>query len=80
MNRQNETPIYDALQQYIENRIVSFDVPGHKQGKGHKALTDAFGQKCVSMDLNSSKPLDNLTHPTGVIREAEILAAEAFRA
>ena len=80
MNRQDETPIYDALQRYIENRIVSFDVPGHKQGKGHKALTDAFGQKCISMDLNSSKPLDNLTHPTGVIREAEILAAEAFRA
>ena len=80
MNRQNETPIYDALQEYIQNRIVSFDVPGHKQGKGHKALVDAFGQKCISMDLNSSKPLDNLTHPTGVIREAEILAAEAFRA
>ena len=80
MNRQDETPIYDALQRYIENRIVSFDVTGHKQGKGHKALTDAFGQKCISMDLNSSKPLDNLTHPTGVIREAEILAAEAFRA
>ncbi|MDD4160091.1 MAG: aminotransferase class I/II-fold pyridoxal phosphate-dependent enzyme [Synergistaceae bacterium] len=80
MNRQNETPIYDALQEYIKNRIVSFDVPGHKQGKGHKALVDAFGQKCISMDLNSSKPLDNLTHPTGVIRDAEILAAEAFRA
>ena len=80
MSRQDRTPIYDALQEYIDNRIVSFDVPGHKQGKGHKALVDAFGQKCISMDLNSSKPLDNLTHPTGVIREAEILAAEAFRA
>ncbi|MCE5201667.1 MAG: aminotransferase class I/II-fold pyridoxal phosphate-dependent enzyme [Synergistaceae bacterium] len=80
MNDQNETPIYDAMQQYIKNRIVSFDVPGHKQGKGHKALVDAFGEKCVSMDLNSSKPLDNLTHPTGVIRRAEELAAEAFRA
>ena len=80
MNRQDKTPIYDALHQYIDNRIVSFDVPGHKQGKGHKALVDAFGQKCISMDLNSSKPLDNLTHPTGVIREAELLAAEAFRA
>ena len=80
MSRQDTTPIYDALQKYIDNRIVSFDVPGHKQGKGHKALVDAFGQKCISMDLNSSKPLDNLTHPTGVIREAEILAAEAFRA
>lgn len=80
MNNQNETPIYDALQQYIKNRIVSFDVPGHKQGKGHKALVDAFGEKCISMDLNSSKPLDNLTHPNGVIRRAEELAAEAFRA
>ncbi len=80
MNRQENTPIYDALQNYLKNRIVSFDVPGHKQGKGHKALVDAFGQKCVSMDLNSSKPLDNLTHPTGVIKEAEELAAEAFGA
>ena len=80
MNKQESTPIYDALQNYLKNRIVSFDVPGHKQGKGHKALVEAFGQKCVSMDLNSSKPLDNLTHPTGVIREAEELAAEAFGA
>ena len=80
MNDQNRTPIYDALQQYIKNRIVSFDVPGHKQGKGHKALVDAFGEKCIAMDYNSSKPLDNLTHPTGVIRQAEELAAEAFRA
>ena len=80
MNKQESTPIYDALQNYLKNRIVSFDVPGHKQGKGHKALVEAFGQKCVSMDLNSSKPLDNLTHPTGVIREAEELGAEAFGA
>ena len=80
MNKQESTPIYDALQNYLKNRIVSFDVPGPKQGKGHKALDEAFGQKCVSMDLNSSKPLDNLTHPTGVIREAEELAAEAFGA
>jgi lysine decarboxylase len=80
MSKQEETPIYDAVRQYIENRIVSFDVPGHKQGKGHKALIDAFGKQCVSMDLNSSKPLDNLTHPTGAIRRAEELAAEAFRA
>ena len=80
MSNQSDAPIYDALLRYAAERIVSFDVPGHKQGKGHKALVDAFGEKCVSMDLNSSKPLDNLTHPTGVIREAEELAAEAFGA
>lgn len=80
MVKQSETPVYTALQNYISKRIVSFDVPGHKQGKGHKGLVDAFGEKCVSMDMNSSKPLDNLAHPVGVIKEAEELMAEAFGA
>ncbi|MDD4715476.1 MAG: aminotransferase class I/II-fold pyridoxal phosphate-dependent enzyme [Oscillospiraceae bacterium] len=80
MSDQNRAPIYEALRQYASNRIVSFDVPGHKQGKGNGALLEAFGAKCLSMDLNSSKPLDNLTHPTSVIREAEQLAAQAFGA
>ena len=37
-------------------------------------------KKCVSLDANSMKPLDNLCHPVSVIKEAEELAAEAFRA
>ena len=39
-----------------------------------------MGEKCVSLDVNSMKPLDNLCHPVSVIKEAEELAAEAFRA
>lgn len=77
---QERMPIVEALQKYRMARIVSFDVPGHKQGKGHKALTEIFGEKTIAMDYNSSKPLDNLTHPTGIIAEAEALAAEAFGA
>lgn len=77
---QNKRPIVEALEKYKKRRVVSFDVPGHKQGKGHKMLTDFFGENCVSIDYNSSKPLDNLTHPTGIIGEAEQLAAEAFGA
>ena len=73
-------PIVEALRAYKNERIVSFDVPGHKQGKGHKALTEIFGAQTVAMDYNSSKPLDNLTHPTGIIADAEKLAAEAFGA
>lgn len=80
MERQKAAPICAALSKYTQKRIVSFDVPGHKQGKSDRALVELFGAKCVAMDLNSSKPLDNLTHPTGVIREAERLAAEAFGA
>ena len=39
-----------------------------------------MGEKCVEVDVNSMKPLDNLCHPVSVIKEAEMLAAEAFGA
>ena len=77
---QNKAPIYEALCQYRENRIVSFDVPGHKQGKGNPVLTEFLGKQCMSVDVNSMKPLDNLCHPVSVIKEAEALMADAFGA
>lgn len=77
---QNRVPILEALEKYRKKRIVSFDVPGHKQGKGYKELVEIYGEKTISMDYNSSKPLDLLTHPTGIIQEAENLCAEAFGA
>ena len=57
-----------------------FDVPGHKRGRGNPELVELLGEKCVGMDVNSMKPLDNLCHPVSVILEAEALAAEAFGA
>lgn len=80
MRDQERIPIYEALREYRSNRIVSFDVPGHKQGRGNKMLMDFFGKECMSIDVNSMKPLDNLCHPTSVIREAMDLAARAFGA
>ena len=61
-------------------RVVPFDVPGHKRGRGNPELTEFLGEKCVGVDVNSMKPLDNLCHPVSVIREAEQLAADAFGA
>jgi arginine/lysine/ornithine decarboxylase len=60
--------------------VVPFDVPGHKRGRGNPELTQLLGEKCVGIDVNSMKPLDNLCHPVSVIREAEELAADAFGA
>lgn len=77
---QHKAPIYEALQTFRQMRVVPFDVPGHKHGKGNPELTAFLGQQCVSIDVNSMKPLDNLCHPVSVIREAEILAADAFKA
>ncbi|NLL76315.1 MAG: aminotransferase class V-fold PLP-dependent enzyme [Clostridiales bacterium] len=77
---QEEAPIYEALKRFRRMRIVPFDVPGHKHGKGNPELVELLGEKCVGIDVNSMKPLDNLCHPVSVIREAEELAAEAFHA
>ena len=80
MLSQERAPIYEALQEFEKRRVVPFDVPGHKRGRGNPELTQLLGEKCVSMDVNSMKPLDNLCHPVSVIREAEELAAQAFGA
>lgn len=77
---QSRAPIYEALLKYRDARIVPFDVPGHKHGKGNPELTEFLGKTCMSVDVNSMKPLDNLCHPTSVIKEAEELAAGAFKA
>ena len=77
---QNRAPIYEALQNFKKMRVVPFDVPGHKRGRGNPELVELLGERCVGIDVNSMKPLDNLCHPISVIREAEELAADAFGA
>lgn len=77
---QKKAPIYEALERFRRMRVVPFDVPGHKHGRGNPELVELLGEKCVGIDVNSMKPLDNLCHPVSVIREAEELAAEAFGA
>ena len=82
MNREDQkrAPIYEALEKFRKQRVVPFDVPGHKRGRGNPELVELLGEKCVGIDVNSMKPLDNLCHPVSVIRDAEELAADAFHA
>ena len=82
MNKKDQTkaPVYEALERFKKKRVVPFDVPGHKRGRGNPELAQLLGEKCVELDVNSMKPLDNLCHPVSVIREAEDLTAEAFGA
>ena len=77
---QSRAPIYEALENFRKMRVVPFDVPGHKRGRGNPELTAFLGQQCVGVDVNSMKPLDNLCHPVSVIAQAEDLAADAFGA
>ena len=61
--RQERAPIYEALERFRRMRVVPFDVPGHKHGRGNPELVELLGERCVSIDVNSMKPLDNLCHP-----------------
>ena len=80
LERQKKAPIYEALEKFRKKRVVPFDVPGHKRGRGNPELVELLGEKCVNLDVNSMKPLDNLCHPVSVIKEAEELVADAFGA
>lgn len=77
---QNDAPLLEAMEEHRSNRVVRFDVPGHKGGRGNRELASFLGEACVKMDVNSMKNLDNLCHPVSVIKEAQELAAEAVGA
>jgi arginine decarboxylase len=78
--RQERMPLFEALKNYKEENTVSFHVPGHKHGKGLPNFTEYVGNNVMNMDLTILSDLDSICHPSGVIREAEELAAEAFGA
>ena len=56
INRQQKAPIYEALEEFKKRRVVPFDVPGHKRGRGNPELVQLLGQKCVELDVNSIMP------------------------
>ncbi len=77
---QNKAPLFEALKAYREKKVVPFDVPGHKHGKGLLEFADFVGETVMQIDVNSMKPLDYLSNPVSVIKQAQELAAEAFSA
>ena len=47
MKRQQRAPIYEALEVFKKKRVVPFDVPGHKRGRGNPELVQLLGEKCI---------------------------------
>ena len=45
LNEQKSAPIYEALERFRKGRIVPFDVPGHKRGRGNPELVNLLGEK-----------------------------------
>lgn len=51
---QSEAPVLEAMKQHLQNRVVPFDVPGHKGGRGTRELTDFLGLSCLKASAASS--------------------------
>jgi arginine decarboxylase len=78
---QRRAPLFEALRHYAQQVRAPLHVPGHKQGLGApRSMREFFGQQILSIDLTEAPGLDDLHAPTGVIAEAQELAAEAFGA
>ncbi|WDM20485.1 aminotransferase class I/II-fold pyridoxal phosphate-dependent enzyme [Paenibacillus polymyxa] len=80
MNQSN-TPLFTALKKHAQSNPVQFHIPGHKKGVGADSeFREFMGDNAFSIDMINIAPLDDLHQPSGVIEEAQNLAAEAFGA
>jgi Arginine/lysine/ornithine decarboxylases len=76
---QNETPLFDALMEYVNRETIPFHVPGHKKGEGiDEEFKNFIGQNPFKIDVTVFKLVDSLHHPTGPIKKAQKLAADAY--
>jgi len=81
------TPFYDQLKHYVLMAKDAWHTPGHSSGDSLRDspwVSDFYefiGEHTFRADLSVSVPmLDSLMEPTGVIAEAQKLAARAFGA
>lgn len=78
---QNETPLFDALKEYVNRDTLPFHVPGHKKGLGmDEKFRNFMGENPFKIDVTVFKLVDSLHHPTGPIKKAQQLAADAYGA
>ncbi|MBC2580257.1 aminotransferase class I/II-fold pyridoxal phosphate-dependent enzyme [Clostridium sp. DJ247] len=76
---QNETPLFDALMEYVDRETIPFHVPGHKKGIGiDEEYKNFIGENPFKIDVTVFKLVDSLHHPTGPIKKAQQLAADAY--
>ncbi|NEU29519.1 aminotransferase class I/II-fold pyridoxal phosphate-dependent enzyme [bacterium LRH843] len=81
MLQQHLTPLFTGVKTHAEKQPIQFHIPGHKQGAGmDPEFREFIGHNALSIDLINITPLDDLHHPSGMIKDAQDLAAKAFGA
>jgi arginine decarboxylase len=78
---QQRAPLVEALMAYAQKDMAAFHTPGHKQGRGAPAdLVAVCGEQALRIDLCELPEVDALYNASGVLKEAQELAAAAYGA
>ncbi|MCC7091425.1 MAG: aminotransferase class I/II-fold pyridoxal phosphate-dependent enzyme [Nitrosomonas sp.] len=87
LQEKTRTPFYDQLKHYVFMAKDAWHTPGHSSGDSLRDspwvgdFYEFIGENIFRADLSVSVPtLDSLMEPTGVIAEAQKVAAHAFGA
>jgi len=77
-----KAPLVEAMAAAHKNPTYQFHIPGHTKGRGVlRAFKDLVGDRLLELDTTDEfDNLGTLNPPTGPIKEAELLAAQAFGA
>lgn len=76
---QKRVPLFDVVINHAKKKAVSFHTPGHKNGRGiDKVFKNFVGENIFYMDVTVFPEVDSLHDPTGPIKEAQKLLAEAY--
>lgn len=64
--------IAQTIEEYINEDIAPFSMPGHKQGRAFHKMPSENGKLdfLIKADLTEVDGLDNLHHPEGIIKES----------
>lgn len=76
------TPVIDAIVNYIKESNIPFSMPGHKNGRAFNVDIENFDfmRLLIEGDLTEVEGLDNLHKPEGAIKESLELLARAYKA
>ena len=78
---QNKTPLFDAVKRFADWDPVPFFIPAHKLGEGIDPRFKSFaGENVFKIDLSEVRWTDDFHGAASSIKEAQVLAADAWGA
>ena len=78
INKQERTPLMEALLAFKKEKPISFHVPGHKNGRIFHEQGKSLFQHILQIDATEVEGLDDLHAPEGAILQAEQLLSEVY--